>query len=113
MGFLRKLVKGLLGGGGGQRAGTMMEFAVRCDRCGEVICGQINLNNDLSVEYDGDDRYYFCRKGLVGGGETRCFQQITVEYTFDARRQVIDRRAEGGRFVDLSEGGALSGESPA
>ena len=68
------------------------------------------LSNDLSVRYDGDDRSYFCRKGLVGGGETRCFQQVTVEYTFDARRQVIERRAEGGRFVDPSPSGEPADE---
>ena len=77
-----------------------MDVAVRCDRCGEVIHGQINLNNDLSVQYDGDDQFYFCRKGLVGSGETRCFQEVIIEYTFDARRNVIDRRVEGGHFWD-------------
>jgi hypothetical protein len=99
MGFLKKLAKSLFGSGGG-RPSSLLDFYVRCDRCGEVIHGQINLSNDLSVRYEGDDQFYFCRKGLVGGGETRCFQQVTVEYTFDARRQVIDRRAEGGRFVE-------------
>jgi hypothetical protein len=100
MGFLKKLAKSLFGSGGGSSS-PLLDFYVRCDSCGEVIHGQINLNNDLSVQYDGDDASYFCRKGLVGSGETRCFQQVTVEYTFDARRQVIDRRVEGGRFVEL------------
>jgi hypothetical protein len=100
MGFLKKLAKSLFGAGGGGRSSPMLEFAVRCKSCGEVIHGEINLHNDLSVRYDGDDQFYFCRKVLMGSGETRCFQQVTVEYTFDARRQVIDRRAENGRFVD-------------
>lgn len=113
MGFLKKWVKNLLGGSGGRRQGAIMDFAVRCDRCGEVIHGQINLNNDLSVQYQGDDRFYFCRKGLVGSGETRCFQQVIVEYTFDATRQVIDRRIEGGRFVDPSQTGDSADESAA
>ena len=104
MGFLKKIAKSLFGGGGGQRSPTL-EFAVRCASCGEVIHGQINLHNDLSVQYDGDDPFYFCRKGLVGSGETRCFQQVIVEYTFDAQRQVIERRVEGGRFVDPSPPG--------
>ena len=107
MGFLKKIAKSLFGGGPGGRPAPMLDFDVRCDRCGEVIHGQINLNNDLSVQYEGDDRFYFCRKGLVGSGETRCFQQVIVEYTFDARRQVIERRVEGGRFVDPSQ---LDGE---
>ena len=100
MGFLKKLAKSLFGTGGGVRRAPMLDFYVRCDRCGEVIHGQINLNNDLSVQYDGDLQTYFCRKGLVGSGETRCFQQVTVEYTFDAQRTVIERRVEGGRFVE-------------
>ena len=99
MGFLKKLAKSLFGSGGG-RPSPLLDFYVRCDSCGEVIHGQINLSNDLSVQYEGDDQFYFCRKGLVGSGETRCFQQVTVEYTFDARRQVIERRVEGGRFVE-------------
>jgi hypothetical protein len=99
MGFFKKIAKSLFGGGG-QRQAPMLEFDVRCDQCGEVIHGEINLHNDLSVQYDGDDQFYFCRKGLVGGGKTRCFQQVIVEYTFDARRTVIERRVEGGRFVE-------------
>jgi len=57
------------------------------------------------VQYDGDLQTYFCRKGLVGSGETRCFQQVIVEYTFDAQRTVIERRAEGGRFVEPDPAG--------
>jgi hypothetical protein len=113
MGFLQKLAKSLFGEGGGQREAPTIEFAVRCDRCGEVIHGQINLHHDLSVQYEGDDQFYFCRKGLMGGGETRCFQQVIVEYTFDARRQVIERRAEGGRFVDPDQSGASAGDGAA
>ena len=102
MGLLDKLKTLFSGGksGGSQRTGSILDFYVRCDRCGEIIHGQINLANDLSVRYEGDDTFYFCRKGLIGGGETRCFQQVTVEYTFDARRTVIERRVEGGRFAD-------------
>jgi hypothetical protein len=111
MGFLKKIAKTLFGGSTGQRASSMLDFDVRCDRCGELIHGQINLSNDLSVQYEGDDQFYFCRKGLVGGGDTRCFQQVIVEYTFDARRQVIERRVEGGRFVEPAspDGSAAEG----
>jgi hypothetical protein len=104
MGFLDKLKKVFSGGTGGgaplASKGRLLDVAVRCDRCGEVIHGQINLSNDLSVQYDGDDSFYFCRKGLVGGRETRCFQEVIIEYTFDARRNVIDRHVEGGQFAD-------------
>ena len=101
MGLLSKFKK-LFSGGAGTGA-PILEVTVRCDRCGEIIHGQINLHNDLSVDYNGDDLYYFCRKGLLGGGESRCFQEVVIEYTFDARRSVIDRRIEGGQFADSGE----------
>jgi hypothetical protein len=101
MSFLDNIKKLFSGGGGGDS--PMLDIAVRCDRCGEIIHGQINLRNDLSVRYEGDDQFYYVRKGLVGGGETRCFQEVVVEYTFDGQRNVIDRQVTGGRFVDDGE----------
>jgi hypothetical protein len=83
-----------------QPSSFRLDVAVRCSRCGEVIRAQIDTRNDVSVQYGQDDPQYFCRKVLMGSGERRCFQQITVEYTFDADRTVIDRRIEGGAFVD-------------
>jgi hypothetical protein len=96
MGFLRKL-KQLFSAGA---SSPLLEVVVRCNRCKEIIHGQINLHHDLSVQYDGDDTHYYCRKGLIGSGENRCFQQVVVEYTFDGNRNVIDRQIEGGQFVD-------------
>jgi hypothetical protein len=110
MGFLKKIAKSLFGGVG-QRSSPIMDFAVRCSSCGEVIQGQVNLHNDLSAQYEGDDLQYFCRKGLVGSGETRCFQQVTVEFTFDGQRNVIDRRVEGGRFVEPGPPDDAEGQS--
>lgn len=104
MGFLSKLRQLL----SPTPSAPLMDVVVRCRRCKEIIHGQINLHNDLSVQYDGDATQYYCRKGLVGTGENRCFQEVIVEYTFDADRNVIERRAEGGEFVDeeLGDGGA-------
>jgi hypothetical protein len=82
---------------------ALLEVVVRCNRCQEIIKGQVHLANDLSIQYDGDDTYYYCRKGLVGSGENRCFQEVIVEYTFDANRNVIERRIEGGQFVDQED----------
>lgn len=75
-------------------------LSVRCNRCGEVIQTQINLSNDLSVEYGEDEKAtgYFCRKVLMG--KQRCFQQMEVALTFDANRKLIDRKIEGGKFVE-------------
>jgi len=96
MGFLKRL-KSLFAPTSGA---PLIELVVRCNRCKEVIHGQINLHNDLSVQYEGDTTTYFCRKALMGAGDNRCFQQVVVEYTFDANRNVIEKRIEGGQFVD-------------
>ncbi len=75
---------------------------VRCDRCGEILETRINLHNDLSARYDDRGRVqgYFVRKVLHGSGRTRCFVAVEVELEFNARREVVARRARGGSFVD-------------
>lgn len=83
-----------------QPRATRLQVAVQCSRCGEVVQTQIDLYHDLSVEYDQDGARYTWRKELVGSGDKRCFQRIAVECTFDAGRNLIDRRVDGGSFVD-------------
>lgn len=94
MGFL----KNLFGSGPKTSQGRVYAFSVRCDRCGEVIEGRVDLNNDLSVEYEGNESVYFGRKVLMGSG--RCFQQIEVELKFDSARNLLNREAAGGAFVE-------------
>lgn len=86
-----------------QPSSSRLDVAVRCSRCGEVIHAQIDTRNDLSAQYGQDGPRYSCRKVLMGSGENRCFQQVVVDYTFDADRNVIDRRIEGGSFVDQED----------
>jgi hypothetical protein len=82
---------------------------VQCNRCGEKIRGQIDMLNDLSIDYgvgEGDEKgdgqvTYFVRKGLVG--EARCFQTIEVELAFDKDRRLIDRQIKGGKFLEEEE----------
>lgn len=69
---------------------------VKCNRCGEVIEGRVNMANDLSLNDGGDG--YFVRKSLLGNG--RCFQQVEVELTFDLNRNLLNRQAVGGVFVE-------------
>lgn len=83
-----------------QPGSSRLDVAVRCNRCGEVVRTQIDLHSDLSVRHGQGSTHCYWRKGLVGSGQNRCFRQIIVEYTFDADRRVIERRAEGGSFVD-------------
>ena len=79
-------------------ASNFYSFAVKCDRCGEVIEGRVNINNDLSVEYEGSRNVYFVRKVLMGNG--LCFQQIEVELKFSEPRKLLEKHASGGQFVE-------------
>jgi hypothetical protein len=91
MGFL----KNLFGGGTPSSSSDFYTFNVKCDRCGEIIEGRVNLNNDLSLDDEGG---YFVRKVLIGS--KRCFQQIEATFKFDASRELQDKQISGGRFVE-------------
>lgn len=91
MNFLKQLFSGF----SGEPASPFYDLAIKCRRCGEIIHTQINLNNDLSVEY-GDDgsQTYICRKVLMG--KERCFQQIEVSLVFDANKKLVSEEVVGG-----------------
>ena len=94
MGFLKRL----FGGGTARPEKRYYVFHVKCDRCGEVIEGRVDLDNDLSLDYEGDNTVYFVRKVLIG--DNLCFQQIEVEMKFTPDRELIERQATGGKFVE-------------
>jgi hypothetical protein len=73
-------------------------FQVKCERCGEVIEGRINVANDPSLEYEGATPIYICRKVLIGSGH--CYQQVEVCLKFDANRKLLDRQISGGKFFE-------------
>lgn len=75
-------------------------IVVKCRRCGEIIRARVNLNNDLSVEYNqaGSPREYICRKVLMG--EARCYQQVEVRLVFDPSRRLKSKEVAGGDFVE-------------
>jgi hypothetical protein len=80
-------------------SGKFHIFTVKCKRCGEIIHGQVNVNNEPSLEYDENGKtYYTCRKVLVGSG--LCFQQIEVIFKFNDLRGLLDRQITGGEFVE-------------
>lgn len=95
MGFLKKLFSG----GDAKPEKRYYTFHVKCNRCGEVIEGRVDLDNDLSLDYEGDSTVYFVRKGLIG--QNRCFQQIEVEMKFTSDRELIEQKVTGGEFVNL------------
>ncbi|MCS6994475.1 MAG: hypothetical protein N2117_12440 [Anaerolineales bacterium] len=75
-------------------------FQVQCKRCGEIIEGRVDLDNDLSVEYEDGGDVYYARKVLIGDGSRYCYQQIEVGLKFDKNRNLLERRVEsGGEFV--------------
>jgi len=94
MDFLKKLFSG---------STTLHEkryhtFQVKCNRCGEIIEGRFDLDNDLSIEFEENRTVYFGRKVLMGSG--RCFQQIEVTIKFSSTRAVLDEQIQGGTFVE-------------
>lgn len=96
MNFLSKLFSG--------KPGTSQKeyyvFQVKCRRCGEIIEGRVDVDNDLSVEFeDGGDNYY-CRKVLMGSGENYCYQQIEVMLKFNGKRKLLEKSVlSGGEFA--------------
>ena len=94
MGFL----KNLFGGGSAKPEKHYHTFRVKCNRCGEIIEGRIDLDNDLSLEYEGDSTFYIVHKGLIGNN--RCFQQVEVEMKFSSEHTLIEQQAQGGKFME-------------
>ena len=92
MGFLKKI----FGGGTAKPEKRYYTFHVKCNRCGEIIEGRVDLDNDLSLSEEGNS--YIVRKGLIGAN--RCFQQVEVEMTFTPSRELVEKKARGGTFVE-------------
>lgn len=73
-------------------------FAVKCKRCGETIAGRVDLDNDLSAEYEEGGDVFYARKVLMG--ENKCFQRVEVNLKFNAERQAVEKDISGGAFVE-------------
>jgi len=72
-------------------------FSVKCRRCGETIEGRVDIDNDLSVEYEIGGDVYYARKVLMGDG--KCFQRVEVELKFSSSRELIEKQVNGGEFI--------------
>lgn len=95
------ILKSIFGGRSRPSRKEFYVFTVKCRRCGDVIEGRVDLDNDLSVEYETGGDTFHARKVLMGDGKNLCYQQIEVSLKFDSRRKLVDRRVEsGGEFVD-------------
>jgi len=77
-------------------------FQVKCNRCGEIIPGRVDLRNEPSAIFDEHGKKtFFCRKVLMG--DSLCFQKIEVEFTFDTKYNIIERKIQGGTFFENDE----------
>ena len=94
MGFLKNLFKGA----SAKPEKRYYVFQVKCNRCGEILEGRVDLDNDLSVEFEGNSSVYFGRKVVMGSG--LCFQQVEVEMKFTSARTLIGQEAKGGTLVE-------------
>jgi hypothetical protein len=94
MGFLKNLFRGTPA----RPEKRYYVFRVKCNRCGEIIEGRVDLDNDLSLEFEDNRSVYFVRKGLMGSN--RCFQQIEVELRFASSRELVEQQAQGGTFME-------------
>jgi hypothetical protein len=76
---------------------------VKCETCGEILKGRVDLYNDLSVQYkdSGSGVSYFCRKVFVGSN--RCYKPIEVQLTFDKNRRLVSEEIKGGVTVSEEE----------
>ncbi|MEA3337698.1 MAG: hypothetical protein U9R25_17525 [Chloroflexota bacterium] len=94
-------IRSALSGSSSNRPRPMHSVSVRCNRCGEILTPEIDLSNDLSIDYDRN--VYHVRKLIMGSGDNRCFQQIEISLTFDQNKHLTDRQISGGTFVDTLE----------
>jgi hypothetical protein len=93
MNFLQRLFRGV----SSKPEKRYYTFNVKCSRCGEIIEGRVDLDNDLSVEYENQSDTYFCHKVLMG--KERCFQRVEVTFKFAQDRTLIEQEAKGGEFI--------------
>ncbi len=93
MGFLKNLFKGTPA----KPEKRYYTFQVKCNRCSEIIEGRVDLDNDLSLEFEDNRNVYFVRKVVMGN--SYCFQQIEVEMKFTSTRELIEQEVKGGTFV--------------
>ena len=92
------LLQKLFGGPSAKPEKRYYTFHVKCLRCGEVVEGRVDLDNDLSVEYESDRDVYYARKVLMGNN--KCFQRIEVDLKFTSTRELLEQHVTGGEFVE-------------
>ncbi len=94
MDFLRRLF-------GGQATDDALHLYIKCGRCGAPVHVRVNLQNDLTADYDDDraNSYQLVKEVM----DDRCFRLMRAEILFDARRNELSRTIEGGTFISQEE----------
>jgi hypothetical protein len=103
MGFLKKQSALFSGAGSSDDSPYTHREYLRCSRCGEKLVARVDVRNDLTPTYDEGEGAYYVRKGVVGSGETRCYQTLEVELYFDAQRNLVSRYVTGGEFISRED----------
>jgi hypothetical protein len=100
MSFLKKLGSLFSAPAGDNRS---LWLYVKCDKCGEILKGRVDLYNDLSIQYEDSGRQssYYCRKVFVGSN--RCYQPIEVELNFNKSRHLLGEEIRGGKIASEEE----------
>jgi uncharacterized protein YuzE len=90
----------LLSGKAAKPAREVQTLQIRCNRCGELVTAEVNLNSDLSLEYNenGNVVGYYCRKVVMG--KARCFQKIEVVMRYSPKKHLQDQEVIGGTLVE-------------
>ncbi len=89
-------LKNIFSGGPKKPEKKYYVFQVKCKRCGEIIEGRVDLDNDLSLEYEDSNNVYFGRK--VPDGQQSVFSADRSGNEVHARASV-DRKGSQGRNV--------------
>jgi hypothetical protein len=79
-------------------ADRYLHFQVKCNRCGEVLSGRLDVFNDPSLEDENGKMIYFCRKVLTGSGH--CHLPVETIFKFNESRHIIDKQVKGGIYID-------------
>ena len=99
MGFFKRWMNALSGTAptGNDR---YLPIYVYSNRCREVVVGQVDFLNELSLADEGG---YYVRKVLHTSGKSRCFGQVEVELWLDSKKKLQRTEVQGGRWLTADE----------
>lgn len=101
MGFLDKLTA-LFSSKGGGDDGRALYFYVKCGACGEKIRVRVDAYNDLTQEFDDNDRTsgYRLEKDILGN---TCFRMMHLHVEFDTGKRILQKTVTNGALISKEE----------